>query len=410
MNDSSLTGAPDGPRAKSLFHYVLVTFGAPGRWPVWVVYLLGGLLAAGVTGLWVSRGHDANEWPIIFVLALAFFGSDRQLLASLPERQLSFAPWTEQIAALALARALAAGLLGFLIPWLGWWPAFYVNAALQLAGTIALYRGAILEPGRLSLTELAITTDRLPAGSPPLRFLHISDIHVERIGRREARLLELVRDTKADFIFMTGDYVNLSNNTDPATHDQVRQLLAAFPTRGVYAVMGSPAVDRPGAVAPLFDGGPARLLRDEAVELEGSDGQTVTVIGLDCQHDIDADSAVLDSVLAMATSAGPRILLYHSPELMTEAIERGIDVYLCGHTHGGQVRLPIIGAVLTSSELGRRYVMGHYHEGRTHLYVSRGIGFEGLGAPRVRFLCPPEVTLVTLTGTGLRDEDFPADR
>jgi predicted MPP superfamily phosphohydrolase len=83
---------------------------------------------------------------------------------------------------------------------------------------------------------------------------------------------------------------------------------------------------------------------------------------------------------------------------MPQAIEHGIDLYLCGHTHGGQVRLPVIGAVLTSSRLGRRYVMGHYHEGRTHLYVSRGVGFEGLGAPRVRLFCPPEITLITLGG------------
>ena len=81
---------------------------------------------------------------------------------------------------------------------------------------------------------------------------------------------------------------------------------------------------------------------------------------------------------------------------MLQAIESGVDLYLCGHTHGGQVRLPLIGPLVTSSRLGRRYVMGHYHEGRTHLYVSRGIGFEGLGAPRIRLLCPPELTLITL--------------
>ena len=57
----------------------------------------------------------------------------------------------------------------------------------------------------------------------------------------------------------------------------------------------------------------------------------------------------------------------------------------------------LIGPLLTSSRLGRRYVMGHYQEGATHLYVSRGIGFEGLGAPRVRLLCPPEVALLELT-------------
>ena len=84
---------------------------------------------------------------------------------------------------------------------------------------------------------------------------------------------------------------------------------------------------------------------------------------------------------------------------MPEAAGHEIDLYLCGHTHGGQVRLPIIGAVLTSSQLGKRYEMGLYQGGRTHMYVSRGIGLEGLSAPRVRFLAPPEITLVTVQGS-----------
>jgi predicted MPP superfamily phosphohydrolase len=81
---------------------------------------------------------------------------------------------------------------------------------------------------------------------------------------------------------------------------------------------------------------------------------------------------------------------------MPQAVAHGLNLYLCGHTHGGQVRLPIYGALLTSSQLGKRYEMGHYREDDTHLYVSRGLGLEGLSAPRVRFLCPPEMTLVTL--------------
>jgi predicted MPP superfamily phosphohydrolase len=146
----------------------------------------------------------------------------------------------------------------------------------------------------------------------------------------------------------------------------------------------------------LFAGLPARLLRNEAIRLALPDGRRLTLLGLDCRHDIAADTAALDELLAVAPREGPRVLLYHSPDLMPAAVERGIDLYLCGHTHGGQVRLPLIGPLLTSSKWGRRYVMGHYRAGHTHLYVSRGIGFEGLGAPRVRLLCPPEVALITI--------------
>ncbi len=82
-------------------------------------------------------------------------------------------------------------------------------------------------------------------------------------------------------------------------------------------------------------------------------------------------------------------------EVAAEYPECGFTV-LCGHTHGGQVRLPLIGPILTSSQLGRRYVMGLYEEGGTRLYNSRGVGLEGLSAPRVRFLAPPEMTLVEI--------------
>jgi predicted MPP superfamily phosphohydrolase len=84
---------------------------------------------------------------------------------------------------------------------------------------------------------------------------------------------------------------------------------------------------------------------------------------------------------------------------MPEAARAGVDLFLAGHTHGGQIRLPLIGAVVTSSIYWKRYEMGLYTQGHTWLYVSRGIGMEGLGAPRARFLCPPEIELFELRGT-----------
>jgi predicted MPP superfamily phosphohydrolase len=88
------------------------------------------------------------------------------------------------------------------------------------------------------------------------------------------------------------------------------------------------------------------------------------------------------------------ILLHHTPDLIPEAAAAGFDLYLCGHTHGGQVRLPIYGALTTFSLYGKRYEMGTYVEGGTTVFVSRGIGLEGWVLPRVRLLCPPEIVLV----------------
>lgn len=395
------TTSPSRPtrRRHSGFHYLLVLFAAPARIPVGLIYLAAVAIAAALAWLWVGRLSRPGDALLVFLIMGSFFLADRDLLASLPRRGLSFGPWQSQFFALVLPRSAVALVFGLLVPLTGWAIAFYTNIAIQFLGSVLLHRAAIVEPGQLALARLAVTTDRLPAGSTPLCILHISDLHIERLGRRESRLLDLVASAAPDFIFLTGDYVNLSFNRDPVTHGQVRELLGQLTAPGgVFAVLGSPAVDLPDVVPPLFADLPVRLLRNEAVELTSPAGQTIQLIGLDCRHDIAVDTLALDDATAAVIGGGPRFLLYHSPELMPQAVERGFDLYLCGHTHGGQVRLPFIGAVLTSSKLGRRYVMGHYHEGRTHLYVSRGVGFEGLGAPRVRFRCPPEMTLVELSG------------
>ena len=90
---------------------------------------------------------------------------------------------------------------------------------------------------------------------------------------------------------------------------------------------------------------------------------------------------------------GITILLAHSPDAIGEAQEMGVDLVLSGHTHGGQVRAPIIGPIYINTELGREYNQGFFAFGETYLYVNRGIGTRGLP---VRFLCPPEIALLTL--------------
>lgn len=400
----SFDSAPkDDPLIRSTFHRFLVAFAAPARWPTWAIYLSAATLAAAVAVVWAAMGSGFNNALLLFLITASCFVADRNLLVTLPGRRVSFGPWQSQLFALALPRAAAALIFGLLLPWLGWTVAFYANIAVQFIGYIALYRGAIVEPGRLTLTEQPILLDRLAPGSRGLRILHISDLHIECLSVRETQLLEMMHSAAADVILITGDYVNISFNVDPLTHAQVRELLGKLDAPlGVYAVPGSPAVDLPDVVPPLFEGTPVRLLRNETVVITAPGGERFTIMGLDCRHDIVADTMTMDRVRATANEEGPRILLYHSPDLMPQAIDREIDLYLCGHTHGGQVRLPIIGPILTSSKLGRRYVMGHYAAGRTHLYVSRGVGFEGLGAPRVRLFCPPEIALITLSGGEVR--------
>jgi predicted MPP superfamily phosphohydrolase len=128
------------------------------------------------------------------------------------------------------------------------------------------------------------------------------------------------------------------------------------------------------------------------------DGRNLSLLGMDCEHDLDIDADAFKKLIKLAPADSMRVLLYHSPELMPVVQQYFVDLYLCGHTHGGQVRMPFYGAILTSSALGKQYEMGPYVENDTTLYISRGIGLEGMSAPRMRLLCPPEIILFTLQG------------
>jgi predicted MPP superfamily phosphohydrolase len=101
-----------------------------------------------------------------------------------------------------------------------------------------------------------------------------------------------------------------------------------------------------------------------------------------------------------ALQAAPRdaftVFLYHYPDLISDIAARGIDLYLAGHTHGGQVALPFYGAIITLSKFGKKYEAGLYRIDQTSMYVNRGIGMEGGTAPRVRFWARPEITIIEI--------------
>jgi predicted MPP superfamily phosphohydrolase len=135
-----------------------------------------------------------------------------------------------------------------------------------------------------------------------------------------------------------------------------------------------------------------RWLRDEAVEIDVR-GQKLTLIGVTCLHDPVDDAARMAALVEQVSDDCFQVLLIHAPDIAPEAAQVGVDLYLCGHTHGGQWRIPGYGAVITSSAHGKRFEMGRYPVDNMTLYVSRGIGLEGCAAPRSRLFCPPEIIL-----------------
>jgi predicted MPP superfamily phosphohydrolase len=388
------------------FHALLLLTNLPATWSGWMVAAVLWLWLVCVAGVW---------WHVVGLRAAAllagiqsvFLGLDTLVLLSLSRWRVSFGPVGPQLLILQGGRLLLSSLLALAV---GVWGTWHVGLGavglVHALATGALVWGALVEPSWVEAVRLEVRSDVLRALPRPIRLLHLSDLHIDRWGRREDRVLELVREATPDLIVLTGDYVSLSCVEDPVAHAHARRFLACLAAPlGVFAVLGSPPVDRNSA--SLFEGLSIQLLRDQAVKVGGEAmwGEDVdaaqgglVLLGLECTHQSDTDVRRLAEVSANAPQQGFRVLLYHSPELALVAPARGVGLYLCGHTHGGQVRLPGLGALITSSRLGKRFEVGWHRVGTTVLYVSRGIGMEGMGAPRVRFLCRPEVTLVHLDG------------
>ncbi len=311
-----------------------------------------------------------------------FYLIDWLLLALLPRAGKSFGPSQSPTLLLAGLRLLPAALP---VPW---------NIIAQFVGTGLVIYGFWIEPHQLHVTRQVLHSPKWAAGAPPLRILHLGDLHVERITGRERRLVECARAFRPDAILFSGDFLSLSNVHDPHAWQDARAILAQLDAPlGVYAVTGSPPVDPPDVVARLFEGLNIRWLQNEKITLAARGGAPpVDLVGITCTHHPLADAANLTRVLD-GTRNNLTILLYHTPDLAPQAAGAGIDLQLSGHTHGGQVRLPFFGALYTSSLYYKRYESGRRQVGGMTLYVTRGIGMEGKGAPRVRFLCPPEVVL-----------------
>jgi predicted MPP superfamily phosphohydrolase len=334
---------------------------------------------------------------------LLFIAADCVLLAALPRLGLSFGPiWPPviwlifpRLVFLAVAflppairrirrRAVAphAERTAFLI-WL------VLSLVLATVEVDALY----IEPFHLTETELQLPGPAFAAGRP-LRIVQLSDLHIEGITQREREMIARVDALAPDLIVLTGDYVHLDRLNSPGALKDTRSILSELHAPlGVFAVQGT--VDRENVLAEIFAGLPVTLLRNEVYRVPLAQGN-LYLLGLDFSTG-KHNPEILTRLMASLPSDAYTILLYHTPDLIREAADAGIDLYLAGHTHGGQIRLPFYGALVTFSKYGKQYEMGLYHVESTYLYVTRGIGMEGLGLPRVRFLCPPEIVVIELS-------------
>lgn len=268
-----------------------------------------------------------------------------------------------------------------------------LGAAGALLWVAGLYAQGRRNAADLRVNRVSLAFDQLPEDLEGFRILHLSDFHF-RHDFDVTGLCAALRPLEIDLCVMTGDYA-YKQRTPP---DQVRRMMGEVlaslrAPKGVIGILGNH--DR-GAFVEVFQGLGVRMLVNEGLELNVGGGR-VWVGGVDDPHGFRAH----DFAAAMrgAPEHAFRILLAHSPELVLSAAAHGVDLYLCGHTHGGQVCLPVFGPVLLNSRSPRRYGSGAWQLGRMRGYTSAGVGSTGIP---VRFNCPPEIAVLTLTKQGLQ--------
>jgi len=283
-----------------------------------------------------------------------------------------------------------------------------------VSGAVACVSGPLyvtqIEPRWIEITRLDIPLPSLPAALDGFTISQLSDLHlgpyvgIEHIRRSVA----IANELEADLIVLTGDFVYHSADVSTACAQELAQLHAKY---GVYAVLGNHDIwtDPRWVTESLIEVG-ITVLRDDRQALEIGNTRLWLLGVKDTGYVSRSFSAfqamwqepreALAEMLAGIPPNEPRLLLVHNPDF-TEMLPPGrIDLALCGHTHGGQVRLPLIGAPIVPSCFGQKYVGGLAQAPSTLVYVNRGIG---LIFPPVRFNCRPEISLLRLRKANKRD-------
>lgn len=243
----------------------------------------------------------------------------------------------------------------------------------------------------VEVSRLEVKLARLPAEFNGLTIAQMSDIHHGPFTGLDyiSHCVGIVNDLKTDVIALTGDFIFGGERYIEPCAEALSPLRARA---GVYAVLGNhDYYHSAGRVARALRRAGFTVLVDGQERFERG-GAQLWLLGLD---DLYYGQWDLNRVMRRLPEGEAKVVLAHNPDFIEKFAEqeKRVDFILSGHTHGGQVRIPVIGAPHVPSEYGQQYAIGLNHKGPMQVYTTRGIGTVG---PPVRFDCPPEIVLHTL--------------
>ncbi|HEV2698087.1 MAG TPA: metallophosphoesterase [Terriglobales bacterium] len=275
---------------------------------------------------------------------------------------------------------------------------FLYTSAVTLAGASALGTDGFVESNHARVVRLEISLPRLPEAFDGLTIAQLSDFHYDRFSIVPIRkAVELVNDLKPDVIALTGDFVTAPIFEEPSslqraakTASPCAEILSHLHSpMGSFAVLGNHdgAAGGPQIAAALREH-QITVLRNKSVPLERGAAR-LWLAGID---DALRGLPDLGAAIGKIPTNEPIVLLAHEPDFADDASLSPIDLQLSGHSHGGQIWIPGIGAPWLPP-MAREYPRGLYRVGDLTLYTNIGIGT--IRVP-IRINCPPEVTLITL--------------
>ena len=256
-----------------------------------------------------------------------------------------------------------------------------------------------VEPRSLRIIEIEINTDKFDT---ELTIAHISDIQSKRIGAYEKKVFEKIAEIQPDIVFHTGDLIQAFPEDE--YEYQLASLARLFkklnPKYGVFNVIGN--IDHESKIKTFDRKSGVKTLINSSTEVIG-EGFQLDVLGLSWLQSMEGDKDRIDKWL-QNNGGDFKILLGHAPDFILSIEDSQIDLCLAGHTHGGQVNLPLIGPLLNASKTPKSWAKGFRKVYRTSLNVSSGVGTERApGLPSIRFNCPPSITIFKIIGQIRKD-------
>jgi predicted MPP superfamily phosphohydrolase len=282
--------------------------------------------------------------------------------------------------------AVKRGMLGFVH-----WENFdFLNPLVELlVKAVGLYGRGYHNATDIRLEQVRLELPRLPGAFEGFRLLWVSDIHVERFDHLPDLILKHIEPLQYDLCVFGGDSCFEHFISDKACCLTERLAAGLVRKSPVLGILGNHDFYE---IAQILDSLGVNMLLNDNLSIE-REGQKLWFAGVDDCHYFFADD------IQQARSGIPedacKILLSHSPELYRQAEKAGFDVCLSGHTHGGQICLPGGISVISSASVPRRIRRGLWRENAMLGYTCRGSAASGAA---VRFNCPAEITLFTLSG------------